>query len=61
MEVKLTLYLLVSSADISFANNLDPDQARRNVGPGLDPKCLTLMVFLKKCFLQNISADDKKA
>ena len=26
---------------ITFANNLDPDQARRNVGPDLDPNCLT--------------------
>ena len=24
-----------------FANSLDPDQARQNVGPGLDPNCLT--------------------
>ena len=27
---------------ISFANSLDPDQARQNVGPDLDPNCLTL-------------------
>ena len=27
---------------INFANSLDPDQARRNVGPDLDPNCLTL-------------------
>ena len=26
---------------ISFANSMDPDQARQNVGPDLDPKCLT--------------------
>ena len=26
---------------ISFANSLDPDQAQRNVGPDLDPNCLT--------------------
>ena len=25
-----------------FANSLDPDQARQNVGPDLDPNCLTL-------------------
>ena len=24
---------------ISFANSLDPDQARQNVGPDLDPNC----------------------
>ena len=29
-------------------NNLDPDQTQQNVGPDLDPNCLTLMVFLKK-------------
>ena len=27
---------------IIFANNLYPDQARQNVGPDLDPNCLTL-------------------
>ena len=26
---------------ITFANSLDPDQARQNVGPDLDPHCLT--------------------
>ena len=26
---------------ITFANSLDPDQARQNVGPNLDPNCLT--------------------
>ena len=32
---------------ITLANSLDPDQARRNVGPDLDPNCL---VFLKDFF-----------
>ena len=27
---------------ITFANSLDPDQARQQVGPDLDPNCLTL-------------------
>ena len=27
---------------ITFANSLDPDQARQNVGPDLNPNCLTL-------------------
>ena len=36
-----TLYHLLSSA-ITFANRLDPDQARLNVVPDLDPFCLTL-------------------
>ena len=31
-----------------FANSLDPDQARQNVGPDLDPNCFTLIVFLKE-------------
>ena len=35
---------------ITFANSLDPDQARRNVGPDLDPNCVTLMVYLKEFF-----------
>ena len=26
---------------IIFANSLDPDQAQQNVGPDLDPNCLT--------------------
>ena len=26
----------------TFANSLDPDQDQRNVGPDLDPNCLTL-------------------
>ena len=26
---------------ITFANRLDQDQARQNVGPDLDPNCLT--------------------
>ena len=36
---------------ITFANSLDPDQARQNVGPDLDPKLFdTLMVFPKEFF-----------
>ena len=27
--------------DLTFANSLDPDQAQQNVGPDLDPNCLT--------------------
>ena len=27
---------------ITFANSLDPDQDRQDVGPDLDPNCLTL-------------------
>ena len=32
---------LLLSVD-NFANSLDPDQARQNMGPDLDPNCLTL-------------------
>ena len=35
---------------IAFASSLDPDQTRQNVGPDLDPNCLTLMVFRKEFF-----------
>ena len=35
---------------ITFANSLDPDQARQKVGHNRNPKCLTLMVFLKDFF-----------
>ena len=36
---------------ITFANSLDPDQARHSVGPDLGSNCFnTLMVFLKEFF-----------
>ena len=35
---------------IIFANSLDPDQARQNVGPDLDPNCLTLWWYSWKIF-----------
>ena len=38
--IKVTLYLCCLL--ITFANNLDPDQARQNFSPDLDPICLTL-------------------
>ena len=37
---------------------MDPDQARQNVGPDLDPSCLTLTVFLKQ-FFKNIEQTTK--
>ena len=50
---------------ITFANKLDPDQTRQNVGPDPDPNCLTLWWyfwknFWKKLILKKL-ADDKKA
>ena len=36
---------------MSFVNRLDPDQARQNVGPDLDPNCLTIWwYYWKKWF-----------
>ena len=32
---------------ITIANSLDPDKARQNVGPDLDPNCLTPRRFWK--------------
>ena len=43
--VCLTLYLRVSSAD-NVCKQFDPDQARQNVRPDLDPSCLTLLWYL---------------
>ena len=47
---------------ITYANNLDLDQTRQNVGPDLDPNSLTLMVnkneFLEEK-LKTKSADEK--
>ena len=42
---------------LTFSNSLDPDQARQNVGPDLDPNCLTaLMVFLKE-FMEKVDIE----
>ena len=59
MKTKMTtrsINSFLASADfcrlqITFANNLDPDQNRQNVGPDLGPNHFeTLMVFLKESF-----------
>ena len=64
----LTLSLLAATfADIIFANNLEPDQDRQNIGPDLDPNCLTLSgsvperVSLKKLILKKSVAEDNKS
>ena len=48
---------------IIFANKLDPDQARQNVGPDLDPNCLSL--WWKSCMsvsnFDGKQADDEKS
>ena len=38
----------------TFANSLDPDQAQQNVGPDLDPNCLTLWKYSWKNFLKKL-------
>ena len=60
---------LLTSVLITFANNLDPDQAQQNVGHDLDPNCLVLYWYSRKIILEKattkktdfekISADDK--
>ena len=49
---------------ITFTNSLDPDQAQQNVGPDLDPNCMTLWWyssknFAKKLILEKISRRQK--
>ena len=39
----------------TIANSLDPDQDPENVGPDLDPNCLSLTHFLKKLILKKVS------
>ena len=50
---------------ITFANSLDLDQAQQNVGPDLDPNCLTLAgsperIFRKKFILKKNQQMTKK-
>ena len=40
--------VLARGADNLYANSLEPDQDRQNVGPDLDLNCLALKVFPKK-------------
>ena len=50
----MTLYLTLPTSGnfchllITFANSFDPDQARQNVGPDLDPNCLTMFDGIEK-------------
>ena len=49
---------------IFFANSLDPDQDQQNVGPDLDPNCLSDSVqkkfFLKNLILKKVSRQQQK-
>ena len=40
-QIVLYLTLCPLCLLMTFANSLDPDQARQKVGPDLDPNCLT--------------------
>ena len=44
---------------------MDPDQAQQNVGPDLDPNCLTLLWYSQKNYFEKKNiieiSDDKKA
>ena len=62
----LTLYQLVqplSSADLTFENSLDPDQALQIVGPVMVPNCLAPSKYFSTVSLKDIvetpTADDK--
>ena len=69
-EIFLTSYLASGyfcRLLIAFANSLEPDQDRQNVGPDLDPNGLTLLIVILKEFLKKLilkkkkSADDNKS
>ena len=40
---------------ITFANSLNPDQDRQNVGPDLDPNHLMLLMLFLKEFLEKVN------
>ena len=39
---------------LTFANSLDPDQAPKNVGPDLDPNCMTPWWYWKRSSIQRV-------
>ena len=43
---------------MTFANSLEPDLARQNVGPDLDLNCLTRWYSLIEIF-ENVNFEDK--
>ena len=50
LDLTLPPYGNICRLPITFANSLDPDQARQNISQELDINCLTLKVFLKIFF-----------
>ena len=53
-QVVLYLTLCPPCLLITFANSLDQDQARRNVGPDLDPKLFDTRMVWKKPSIQRV-------
>ena len=52
MIIKMFSQLPVNSspASFTFTSSLDPDQARQNVGPDLDPNCLIVRWYPERTF-----------
>ena len=46
-QVVLYLTLYQRCLLITFANSFDPNQVRQNVGPDMDPNCLTPGLYRK--------------
>ena len=44
---------------ITFAYSLDPDQARQDIGPDLEPNCLTLLWYSWKIVLKKVNLKKK--
>ena len=45
---------------ITFANNLDPDHDRYNVGPDLDPNFFNTLIAFLKDFFEKVDFESKK-
>ena len=54
-------YLFASSCRllIIFANSFDPDKAPQNVGPNLDPNCLTHSEVIPEFFFEIVNFGKK--
>ena len=63
--ILLNMLLSLNSINIllrAIANSMDPDQARQNVWPSLDPNCLTLLCIPERIFdFAKKLTDDEKA
>ena len=56
-----TLSLLAATSTVlTFANSLDPDKDRHNVGLDQDPSCLALLLCSQNSRIKLESADDNK-